>query len=227
MIRRLFLSGVLVGSLGCGCAGAAFEGFSTDTDPASEGRTVPSYVQAQLADCAEEAASRLPSTGNTIAFNVRVTEEGRIGPVEIKHSSIDDKNIKSCIASVLRTMSLPASVTALRSSQRASDGRVSPQSRALVGNPLVLGGVVIIELLPIVIVAAGVTIVVGIAIELVSEMSKPEWISEEEYERCQKVFEACKVACGKMGARWKGYGSVELCMKECRDAEGCWGVTYP
>ena len=146
--------------------------------------------------------------------------------MEIKDSSIDDENITSCMASVLRTMSLPASVTELRSSQRASDGRVSPQSRALTGNVLVLGGV-IVNLVPIVIVAAGVTIVVGIAIELVSEMSKPKWISEEEYERCRKVFEACELMCRKPGGPSKYYGSYGLCMKECRDAEGCWGVTHP
>ena len=60
----------------------------------------------------------------------------------------------------------------------------------------------IIELLPIVIVAAGITIIVGVTIELVSEMSKQPAIFAEEYERCSKVKNACLAQCAYlMGQR--------------------------
>jgi hypothetical protein len=85
---------------------------------------------------------------------------------------------------------------------------------------------VLVELVPIVIVAAGVTILVAVTIELVSEMSKPDDMDKADYERCRKVNEACQIECDPYLDSGDPSGMpYHRCMRQCLEPAGCWGRT--
>lgn len=153
------------------------------TELGPEEPAVPEYVVKRLTSCAERGAARLTSKSYAILFDVNVDEDGDVGSVRIKDSMIDDRGVESCMADVLEDMSLH---TAMRSSR--SEGVTAPQSRALIGNPLVLGGAAVVSLTPIVLVAAGVTIVVGITVYVVSTHAKDLDKDEECWERCKHLL---------------------------------------
>jgi hypothetical protein len=86
---------------------------------------------------------------------------------------------------------------------------------------------VIIELIPIIIVAAGITIVVGVTIELVSEATTSSLTdANAERERCRKVNEACQIECAPYlnSGEYSGM-PYHKCMRQCQEAEGCWKGT--
>jgi hypothetical protein len=118
-----------------------------------------------------------------IYFEADVDEDGRVGRVEIRDSAIGDRGIESCMVGVLEAMLVPRYI--LRG--MLASGSVSPASRGMVGNALVVGAAV--NLVPIVIVAAGVTIVVAITFhgaEVVAEA-----ISKKKEEACMRLNIAC------------------------------------
>jgi hypothetical protein len=129
--------------------------------PRPKDPTVPETTVTQLSDCLQQGASRLTDTHYAILFNVNVNERGEVSMVKIKDSMIGDREIESCMVRALEVMSLPSSITAMRSLQPVSR-RMPAESRAPMGTVMVFGAGV--SLIPITIVAAGVTIIVGITL---------------------------------------------------------------
>lgn len=128
---------------------------------AREEPRAPEATVAQLTECARRGAAHLTDTHYAIVFDVDVTEDGSVSEARLRDSLLPDREMEACMASALGAMVVPRSVMAMRSWRRVSGGRVSPESRAYTGDAEVVGGA-IIELIPILVFVAGVTIIVGV-----------------------------------------------------------------
>lgn len=172
-------------------------------------------------DCAAEGASRLTDTHYAILFDVDAYSDGQVRAVKIKDSILRDAALESCMANALQSMSVPQSITA-----RRSPGLVSPQSRRLSGNVVVLGGA--ITLSPILLIAAGVTIIVGVTIYVLTDAStatRDATDEDAEKERCQKVLDMCIEKCTEETIP---SGTLDgdpffKCRRQCLEAHNCWG----
>jgi hypothetical protein len=192
-----------------------------------EGPTAPESTVAQLTGCAERGALRLSDTHYAIIFDVNATESGRVREAKVRDSIIPDRGMESCMVRALEAMAVPGSVMAMRSSHRASNGLISPESRGHTGNVLVLGAA--IELAPILIVAAGVTILVAVTVHLMSDASSsPHDATDEqrERERCKRVLERCIEKCTDETLPTGTFNGDPFfkCRRQCLEAENCLGV---
>ncbi|WP_153819381.1 hypothetical protein [Polyangium spumosum] len=96
-------------------------------------------------------------------LDVHVTESGEVREAKVRESLLGDREIEACMERALAGMTVPASVTGVhRFTRPDSVGRVAPQARAPMGNVVVLGGAV--NLVPVLIVAAGVTFTVVVTV---------------------------------------------------------------
>jgi hypothetical protein len=182
--------------------------------PRPEGPTVPEAIVTQLTHCTKQGASRLTDTHYAILFDVNVTKGGDVGMVKIKDSMIGDREIESCMVGALEAMPLPMSIMGMLPSQP-----VSPQSRGYMGNVWVLGGAV--NLVPIVIVAAGVTIVVAVTIYVVSKVTTSTRDATDE-ERCKKVKDQCIEYCADTVLdRGIHEPQFSRCVRACMERNGC------
>jgi hypothetical protein len=198
-------------SLTPGCGGTK----TVDYPTLQEEAAVPEYVVKQLRNCAERGIARLKPNYYAILFDVELTEDGEVDAVKIKDSSLGDESIESCMVRALRGMSLPTSVAGLRSSDPAYGGLVAPQSRALMGTPAVLAGTAV-ALTPIVIVAAGVTVLVGVVIYAMSTVGPLS-------DKCRKAKEACIKKCTDSDIPTGTYNGDPyfICLRDCMDDAGC------
>jgi hypothetical protein len=152
------------------------------------GLSIPDATVSELRACAEKSKARLRETTYAFQFAVEVTEDGHAGRVKLKDSSPGDGEMESCMTGVLEDMPVPpAAVQMLTSPAEAS---VSPQSRALIGNPLA-AVMVVIELAPIMVVAAGATIVVGVAIYASDEIIETVRRKSRIKAKCLDMFVEC------------------------------------
>lgn len=212
---RLLLAMGLGGFMGCsltsGCGGTK----KVDYPTLQEDAAVPEYVAKQLSSCAERGVARLKSSHYAILFDVELTEDGEVDAVKIKDSTLGDESIESCMVRVLRGMSLPTSVAGLRSSEPAYGGLVAPQSRALMGNPVVLVGTAV-ALTPIVIVAAGVTVLVAVVVYAMSSVGPLS-------DACREAKEACIVECSDSHLPTGTYSGdpFHKCVTDCMKRAGC------
>jgi hypothetical protein len=178
-----------------GCGG------SQPVDPpvphGGEGPTIPDATVAELRACAEKSKARLKESTYAFQFTVEVTEDGHAGRVRLKDSSPSDGEMESCMIGVLKDMQVPPSVVQALTPQAEAEA-VSPGSRGLVGNPLA-GGLIFVELVPVLVVAAGVTVIVGLSVYLAKEaIEAARWSRykscsdqhDRDRERCRKVRKA-------------------------------------
>lgn len=175
----------------------------------------PPGVEAALTACVEEGVGRIKDKHYAVLFNVTSTSDGHVDSATVRDSMLADRGIESCMAHVLAGMSLPESITTFRPPVPLSMTEVAPGSRGLVGNVAALGGV-LVNLVPIVITAAGVTILVGIGVLIYRDA--------KDRERCRKVTQQCIDKCTdeRIPSYDPGGNPFHRCVKECKEAENCW-----
>lgn len=214
-LARILLSAgfvwLAVGPLTLGCGGTE-EVASTSWNAAHEEAALPDEVVARLTSCAKQAAAALKPNGNAIVFNVKVTPRGRVSFVGVRDSMIRDRTLIACMTHALEDMSLSPSDLAMRSSPPESGGLVAPRSRELMGNPAILGGA-FVAIGPIVLVAAGVTILVAVFVYGVARIS----------DECRKAKQDCIEKCTDTKLPTGTYDGMPYheCMRICMDAAGC------
>ncbi|MDI3283854.1 hypothetical protein [Polyangium sp. 15x6] len=154
-----------------------------------DGPSVPAATVSELEACAEHGAGRLKGTHYAIIFDVDVMESGEVRAAKIRESEIGDREIETCMEHALQAMSLPGVVTPLRSS--APEGvMLSPHARGAMGNVVVLGPAV--SLVPVLIVAAGVTIIVVVTAHAVEETAEAIRRRPRKVEKlCYPLLEEC------------------------------------
>ncbi|MDI1480269.1 hypothetical protein [Polyangium sp. y55x31] len=187
-----------------------------------EGRTVPAATVSELEACAEHGAGRLKGTHYAIVFDVDVAESGEVREAKMRESELDDREIEACMEHALSGMSLPGVVTPLRSSASESM-MVSPHARGLMGNVVVLGGAV--SLVPVLIVAAGDTIVVVVTVHAVQETAEAIHRRPRSVEKkCRALLDECLE--DRRQPDWnKDFGEFKQCGEcfgYCINHEGEW-----
>jgi hypothetical protein len=151
--------------------------------------------------CADRLAPKLPGESFAVLFDVNVGANGNT--VKVKDSMLDGSPLEHCLATALERMDTSVSMF---------QPNVSPQSRGMVGIAQVL--VAPVALAPIALVAAGVTVLVGVTIYVATGGLN---ISEH----CKEVKEDCIVACnnklptGDFGFRFWN------CVNKCMRTAGC------
>jgi hypothetical protein len=174
-----------------------------------DGPTLPDSTIADLRVCAEHAAGHLKESTYTFMFRVDVTEGGNTGRVRLSDSYPGDADIASCMEHALRAMTVPPSVDRMLTKQT----EVSPDSRGLIGNPLAIA----IELGPIVLVAAGVTVLVAVTATVSQEIIDAARRRRRARIQCMKACEAeaevCEEDCRK--STKEGTEERRLCWTAC------------
>ncbi len=169
----------------------------------------PREAVAALQTCADRYAPHLSSDMYAILFDVEKNTSGQITAVKIKDSMLNGSDIEECLTGVLELMVVPGTATNTRHN-------VSTQSRSMIG--VVQAAAAPIALLPIVLVAAGVTILVGVTIYVATQAID----AGSETARCREVKEKCIAHCsGPAGLPAPGGGRFRGCMRECMESQGC------
>jgi hypothetical protein len=136
-----------------------------------------------------------------------VTEDGHAGRVRLKDSSPSDGEMESCMTDVLKDMPVPPSAVQALTPQTEAEA-VSPESRGFIGNPL-LAVMVLVELVPVVVVAAGVTVVVGVTVYTTAETAKRQRKMEKI---CSPPFYECLNNRKQPKWTWEKFGETKDCL---------------
>ncbi len=204
---------------GAGCSSA--QGFSTRPSPSTpDGLTAPPSTIEQLSECANRETSQFTDTNYAIMFDLEAAESGNVLRAKVTDSMLGDSEMESCMAGVLEGMVLPSVTRAMRSRKLGSNGNVSLQSLAPMGNVLVLGGP--INLVPILIVAGGVTILVAVAIYVVSDSTASSGDPKPAGPDCKKEKERCLDVCSDSSLPSGDHGfRFWNCVNKCMADAGC------
>jgi hypothetical protein len=218
MHRKLLLS--LIGLVLFACGGAATEpsySYTGNTSPEvlipeqqsrrSSSPEAPRKTVVELQTCADRLAPGLSPEHYAVMVDIEVTKHGKPTAVKIKDSMLGGSPLEVCLTAALERMTVPA--TALNTQNGA------PQSRSMVG--VVQAAAAPIALLPIVIVSAGVTILVGVTIYVIAE-------SLTEKERCKQVKEFCISKCTDETLPTGTFNGDPFfqCRRRCLEAANCW-----
>ncbi|MDC3961427.1 hypothetical protein [Polyangium jinanense] len=206
-----------------GCGSSPMGNPRPSRHASGDGPSVPAATVTALEACAEHGAGRLKGTHYAILFDVDVMESGEVREAKIRESEIGDREIETCMEHALQAMSLPGVVTPLRSS--ALEGvMLSPHARGAMGNVVIVGPAV--SLVPVLIVAAGVTIIVVVTAHAVEETAEAikKWPRKVE-EKCRPLFDQCLDNQAQPDWNRRTFGEKKSCLDclfACRKDEGQW-----
>jgi hypothetical protein len=176
--------------LGCG----ASQGVEASRH-GGEGPGVPDATVSALRACADQGKDRFKETTYALHFDVEVTEDGHVDRVKRKESLPAERAMESCMADAIEGMRVPLFVVQALTPHAEAEA-VSPASRGLIGNPLLLAAAAVVELVPVLVVAAGVTVIVGVSIyaseEIIETVKRRNKRKDKIKERCNDMFEVCQ-----------------------------------
>jgi hypothetical protein len=172
--------------LGCG----ASQGVEASRH-GGEGPGVPDATVSALRACADQGKDRFKETTYALHFDVEVTEDGHVDRVKRKESLPAERAMESCMADAIEGMRVPLFVVQALTPHAEAEA-VSPASRGLIGNPLLLAAAAVVELVPVLVVAAGVTVIVGVSIYASEEIIETVKRRNRRMEKCKDMFEVCQ-----------------------------------
>lgn len=157
--------------LGCGAAQEEYPRMSPpqeETSSAADVWVMPETVVEQLRGCVKEHASELRTYSHETKFDVTVTNDGAISGIKLRSSTLHHEAIESCMSHAIAGLSIPPSMLPVRSSSEPfSGGESMRDKRGPLGIAQALGGLVALG--PVIVVAAGVTLGVFIAVAVTEE----------------------------------------------------------
>ncbi len=189
---------------------------------ATKSVAAPQKTVAALQACADKFALKLSGKADSYAvlYNLEVTNDGITA--KVKDSMISGSELETCLTQALERMEVPDEVVnASRVSPATS--QVSPQSRSMVGIVQVAAP---IALLPIVVVAGGITILVGVTIYVAEEVAEALRRRRRWENECQKKLTECLLS--SLGSRWGdvyGTSRCAMCFKQCDENGWPSGIT--
>ncbi len=189
-----------------------------ETPPQNTTRSIeaPRKLVAALQVCADRFALKLSKTSEhyAIIYDVKMDSNGTTA--KVKDSQFPGTELEKCLTNALERMEIPDSVV--------NTSQVSPQSRSAVGVIQALAAP--IALLPIVLVAGGVTILVGVTIFVAAEAiealrRRPRWERD-----CNEQVTAC-LASDLADRQGSVHGSSRclMCGEFCKKSKGTWPGT--
>ena len=198
------------------------------SSPSPNGPEVPRSTERAITKCTESGIEGLTKYYHTLIFDVKASKSGSVLEAKVRNSGPSGDGIAGCIKQALLTMHVSPWIVSLGSP--APGEGVSRESRGQMGFAEALGAVV--QLVPILVVAAGVTVIVVVAIYIVSEVATTTTTTtttmddEQDKERCKKVLDRCITKCTNETIP-SGSPSGDpffKCRRQCLEAENCWGT---
>lgn len=171
----------------------------------------PQKLVASLQLCADRFAPRLAGKSEThyaVKYDLNIDDNGT--SVKVNDSMIPGTELEACLTNVLENLEIHNSVSSI--------SKMSPKSRSLVG--VVQAAAAPIALLPIVLVAGGFTILLGVTLYVVAEAVEDVIEAIRKY-RPKPTKNRCLDAAA--GGQFLWY---ELCraITDPVKAEGCWAL---
>jgi len=163
----------------------------------------PSETLAELQTCVDQLAQKVSPDMYAVLFDITATDDGKVGTVKVNDSMIAGNDIEKCLQKVLSQMDMPAAAT----------NHLSSHARSTMG--VVQAAAAPIALLPIVLVAGGVTILVGVTIYAGTE------VIEAARRRPVITKSRCLDAAAGGTFLWQ-----DLCraIRDAKKAERCWAL---
>jgi len=178
----------------------------------SDGPTAPASTVAQLEACAHGGVGGMKEgMYYAILVDADVGESGHVERVKVRDSDVAGQGIESCMVNALGAMQVPRYIVR----GMFASGPVSPGARGAVGNVLVVGAAV--NLVPIVIVAAGVTFIVAVTLHVAEETAEAVKRRRKVEEKCKPRFEECLGDRRQPEWNRETFGDFKNC-RACNDA---------
>ena len=181
--------------------------------PTSEGPHAPNKTIARLRACVEEYGGDLGGRGFEFHYDVKVDEEGQVASVK---SDVLHADFSGCTRAALRAMEVPPELFLTWMSQPLARGdRQKSAARGLVGDLVIVG--VTIALAPIIIEAAGVTIVFMIGVAIAEDVVEAVRRRRTKKDECTDGYVECmdsRVG-DELGNNWNT-SRCETCRETCR-----------
>ena len=173
-----------------------------------------------LQACADKFALKLSGKADSYAvlYNLEATNDGITA--KVKDSMISGSELETCLTQALERMEVPDEVVSASQVSPATS-QVSPQSRSMVG--VVQVAAVVIALGPIVLVAGGVTILVGVSIVVAEEVAQALRRRKKWENDCQEELNKCLLTdLADEDGSVEGSRRCAMCWDECRKTKGTW-----
>ncbi|UQA57705.1 hypothetical protein [Polyangium aurulentum] len=202
-----------------GCGGSEEGSYEPRHAGSSDGPSAPASTVAQLEACAHGGVGGMKEgMYYAVLIDADVTEGGHVERVKVRDSDVAGQGIESCMVDALGAMQVPRHIVR----GMFASGPVSPGSRGAMGNVMAAAGAAV-TLVPIVIVAAGVTFIVAVTLHAAEEAV--EAISQKAEKQCAKLRDACLE--NKKQPEWNigDFGREKNCKDcyfECLHKKGEW-----
>jgi hypothetical protein len=184
---------IVAAQMALGCGGGQEEPLHVRHESAPRSMTepgtsveVPDATAREMKACVEGMYYQSAEPSHAFQYNLGANEQGKVLEVKLRDSTLRDAPLEACFERALAAMEVPKDVLRIRGEKPVSGGKSTTSSRADVG--IVQAAAAPIAFLPIVLVAGGVTILVGVSIYVVAHAVDDV---KAEQERCKKVKQGC------------------------------------
>jgi hypothetical protein len=215
-----FAVGLTLGLTPLGCGGAQEGSYvehrsqPTELVEAPSAPTVPEAIVEKLRGCVRQNAGDLTTYSHETRFDVSLTAEGTISLVKLRSSTLQSGVMESCMMRALMEMSVDPLSLPMRSSKPFSGGERMEHSREPLGIAQALAGP--IALGPLILIAAGVTVGVYIAVAVTEEVIEAAKRNRRINQMCQARLDECVANPWHPPENWEFWGKKKQC-------EACFG----
>ncbi|MDC0741099.1 hypothetical protein [Polyangium mundeleinium] len=221
-IEGIVLACVTMSVVPLGCA-SNIESPPLKQTPTREGPHAPNKTIARLRDCVEEYGGDLGGEAFEFHYDVKVDEEGQVASVK---SDVLHADFSGCTRAALRAMEVPPELFLTWMSQPLARGdRQKNAARGLVGDLVIVG--VTIALAPLIIEAAGVTIVIMIGVAIAEDVVEAVRRRRTKKDECTDGYVDCmdsKLG-DELGNNWNTTRCA-TCLEVCNN-KGSWPSQVP
>lgn len=204
-----------------GCGGTQEEAQSAyheSTEPTTTASLasieVPNAVVQAMKTCVETTTFSFSGGSQAFQYDVRANTQGKVSEVKRRDSTLRDPSLEECFERALAAMDVPTEALRLRISKPFSGGENKSWTRGNVGVVQAIAAPV--ALAPIALAAAGVVILVAVAVHVIDDTTA-------ERERCKQVKQGCIEYCSDTVLD-QGFHEPHFsrCMRTCMEQANCW-----
>ena len=184
---------------------------------ASRGPNIPNATVEAFRRCGQRAEYRKKGEVYAFRFNVEVAESGSVERVKLKDSYPGNAGTESCLRHALEDMQLPPYVTGRLFTQQTA--AVSPESRGLIGNPILIAVGILLEMIPESVVVEEATFMVAVILSGTAEATEAR---KRRGMSCDSQLTACLLTpLADLPGRSAGSSRCKLCWELCKQ-DGTW-----
>ncbi len=224
-IKTIVLACVIMMVLLFGC-GSNIESPPLRHAPTVDEPHAPNQTIVRLRECVEEYGGDLGGAGFSFHYEAKLDADLRVASVK---SDVFHADFDACTRAAIRAMEMPEErlLTWMAKSLAQGDRQTNEGARGLAGNVVVIVGVVV-TLAPIVIKAAGVTIVFVLAVAIGEEVIEAIRRRRPSKEDCIDAYEQCMDSNlgDEDGNNWN-MSRCATCLRRCQNENNIWPLQVP